>query len=64
MKKPVSKALAMGDVAHLSLDQVRECRLAAMFDVSVGALSPRTANALSRQLGERIRAIKRETARD
>lgn len=58
-ERPRSKALAMGPVDLMNLVDILRCRQAAASDLSIGALSPKHANALFRQLGQRVREIRR-----
>ena len=57
--RPSSTALAMGPVHRMNLVDVQRCRDAAARDILVGALTPKRANALFRQLGQRVREIRR-----
>ena len=60
--RPSSTALAMGPVQRMNLVDIQRCRDAAARDISVGALGPKRANALFRQLGQRVREIRRLSA--
>jgi len=52
----------MGPVQRMNLVDIQRCRDAAARDISVGALGPKRANALFRQLGQRVREIRRLSA--
>ena len=55
-----STAIAMGPVHLMNLVDIQRCRDAASRDILVGALSPKGANALFRQLRQRVREIRRD----